>query len=175
MPTAVFVDAGFFLKRFPKVYFTKDGSDPGVVARTLHAMALDHLNQRDGADRRDLYRIFVYDCPPLSKKAQFPISGKPIDFSRSDIAQFRLQFHDELKCLRKVAVRLGRLQDMKSWRLKASSLRFSPRPIIKRARHVNERGGGRHSEQAFTTWSITSQIIVIVALAKQDQRRLRFW
>ena len=68
MPTAVFVDAGFFLKRFPKVYPTKDSSDPAIVARTLHEMVLGHLNQRDGVDRRDLYRIFVYDCPPLSKK-----------------------------------------------------------------------------------------------------------
>jgi uncharacterized LabA/DUF88 family protein len=123
MPTAVFVDAGFFLKRFPKVYFTKDGADPAAVARTLHEMALGHLNQRDGADRRDLYRIFVYDCPPLSKKAQYPISEKPVDFSRSETAQFRLQFHYELKCLRKVALRLGRLQDTRNWRLKAPVLR----------------------------------------------------
>jgi len=86
MPTAVFVDAGFFLKRFPKVYPTKDSSDPAIVARTLHEMVLGHLNQRDGVDRRDLYRIFVYDCPPLSKKAQYPISKKPVDFSRSDTA-----------------------------------------------------------------------------------------
>jgi uncharacterized LabA/DUF88 family protein len=123
MPTAVFVDAGFFLKRFPKVYLTKDGADPAAVARTLHEMALGHLNQRDGADRRDLYRIFVYDCPPLSKKAQYPISEKPVDFSRSETAQFRLQFHYELKCLRKVALRLGRLQDTRNWRLKAPVLR----------------------------------------------------
>ncbi len=59
MPTAVFVDAGFFLKRFSKVYLTKDGHDPLIVARTLHEMALSHLTQRDGADRRDLYRKFV--------------------------------------------------------------------------------------------------------------------
>lgn len=123
MPTAVFVDAGFFLKRFPKVYPTKDSSDPAIVARTLHEMVLGHLNQRDGVDRRDLYRIFVYDCPPLSKKAQYPISKKPVDFSRSDTAQFRLQFHYELKCLRKVALRLGRLQDARNWRLKVPVLR----------------------------------------------------
>jgi uncharacterized LabA/DUF88 family protein len=123
MSTAVFVDAGFFLKRFSKVYSAKDGSDPAVVARTLHEMALGHLSQRDGADRRDLYRIFVYDCLPLSKKAQYPISGKPVDFSQSKTAKFRLQFHYELKCLRKVALRLGRLQDTSKWRLKAPVLR----------------------------------------------------
>lgn len=123
MPTAVFVDAGFFLKRFPKVYRAKDGRDPLVVARTLHEMAFGHLSQRDGIDRRDLYRVFVYDCLPLDKKAEFPISRNAIDFSETDTAKFRRAFHSELKCLRKVALRLGRLQDTKSWRLKAPVLR----------------------------------------------------
>jgi len=123
MPTAIFVDAGFFLKRFPKVYRIKNGHDPVVVARTLHEMALDHLTQRGDAERKDLYRIFVYDCPPLTKKAQYPISKDPIDFSGTETAVFRLRFHDELKCLRKVALRLGRLQDSRNWRLKAPVLK----------------------------------------------------
>jgi uncharacterized LabA/DUF88 family protein len=123
MPTAIFVDAGFFLKRFPKVYRNKVGTDPVVVARALHEMTLGHLSQRDGVEQRDLYRIFVYDCPPLLKKAEFPISHEPIDFSLTDTARFRLAFHDELKRLRKVALRLGRLQDTKNWRLKAPVLR----------------------------------------------------
>ena len=123
MPTAVFVDAGFYLKRFPVVYPNKDSSDPAVVAKTLYEMALDHLTQRGGPERRVLYRIFVYDCPPLTKKAQWPISKAPLDFSRTDTATLRLQFHEELKRLRKVALRLGRLQDLKTWRLKPQAMR----------------------------------------------------
>src|SRR3984893_12770774 len=42
-------------------------NDPALVARTLHELALDHLTQPGEAERRDLYRIFVYDCPPLAK------------------------------------------------------------------------------------------------------------
>jgi uncharacterized LabA/DUF88 family protein len=111
MPTAIFVDADFFLNRFGQVY-DKDRNDPAVVAKTLHEMALDHLTQPGDAERRSLYRIFVYDCPPLAKKAELPISGLPIDFAKTDSAAFRLQFHNELKCLRKVALRLGRLQEV---------------------------------------------------------------
>jgi len=122
MSTAIFVDAGFFLKRFRAVYPNKDSGDPITVARTLHEMALDHLKQKGDADRKDLYRIFVYDCPPLLKKAQFPISGKAVDFSKTEIANFRLQFHQELKCLRKVALRLGKLQDRRGWRIKPDRL-----------------------------------------------------
>ena len=117
MPTAIFVDAGFFLKRFSRVYRNKDPRDPSVVARTLHEMALDHLTQKGDVERKDLYRIFVYDCPPLTKRAEFPISRTAIDFSQTPIAKFRLAFHDELRALRKVALRLGRLADWRSWRL----------------------------------------------------------
>jgi uncharacterized LabA/DUF88 family protein len=122
MSTALFVDAGFFLKRFTHVYPTRDRRDPLIVARALHGMALDHLSQRDEASRRELYRIFVYDCAPLVKKAHFPISKTAVDFSKSETAQFRSAFHTELKCLRKVALRLGRLQDGGGWKLKPSTL-----------------------------------------------------
>lgn len=123
MPTAIFVDAGFFLKRFPSVYPDRNIGDAVLVARSLHEMALDHLRQRGDGDRRDLYRIFVYDCPPLLKKAQHPITGRPLDFARTATAQFRLEFHQQLKCLRKVALRLGRLQDRRAWRMKPDRLR----------------------------------------------------
>lgn len=122
MPTAIFVDAGFFLKRFRRVYQDRDQNDPGMVARTLHEMALGHLTQRGDTDRKDLYRIFVYDCAPLTKKAHLPISRRAIDFSASETAKFRSQLHSELKCLRKVALRLGRLQDARAWRIKAEVL-----------------------------------------------------
>jgi len=118
MPTAIFVDAGFFIKRFPRVYPHKNAADAVEAAQTLHQMALDHLVQKGDAERRELYRIFVYDCPPLQKKAEYPVSRQTVDFSKTETAQFRLAFHHELKCLRKVALRLGRLQDISEWRLK---------------------------------------------------------
>jgi uncharacterized LabA/DUF88 family protein len=122
MPTAVFVDAGYFLKRFASVYPDRDAADAVIVARSLHEMALDHLRQRGGDDRRDLYRIFVYDCPPLLKRAQHPVTRRSLDFAATPTAQFRLDFHQQLKCLRKVALRLGRLQDRRAWRMKAERL-----------------------------------------------------
>jgi uncharacterized LabA/DUF88 family protein len=118
MPTGIFVDAGFYIKRFPNVYPYKDAHDGPLVARTLHEMCLSHLTQRDGLEQHDLYRIFVYDCPPLEKKLQFPVSKRGIDFSTTPTAMFRHSFHEALKSLRKVALRLGRLQDMGGWRIK---------------------------------------------------------
>ena len=117
MKTAILIDAAFFLKRFPHVYQNKSADNAKEVARTLHEMALGHLSPKD-KDRQELYRIFVYDCAPLSKKAHNPISEKAIDFSKTPMASFRNEFHNELKSLRKVALKLGRLSDISSWRLK---------------------------------------------------------
>jgi uncharacterized LabA/DUF88 family protein len=86
----------------------------------MHRMALQHMTQRgDGAEeRKALYRIFIYDCPPLVKKAQTPRSLKPLDFGKTLEAVFRLALHAELRRLRKVALRLGVLQDGRRWRIK---------------------------------------------------------
>ncbi len=100
MSTAVLIDAAFFLKRFPLLYPALDGRDPEVVAKTLYTMSMAHV-----ADV-ELYRILVYDCPPLDKKSHHPVTGKPVDFSKLPGAVFRLGFHDQLKRLRKVALRL---------------------------------------------------------------------
>lgn len=61
--------------------------------------------------RRDLYRIFFYDCPPLEKKLQNPISKRGVDFSKSREAIFRLELHDQLRDKRKVAVLIARDAD----------------------------------------------------------------
>jgi uncharacterized LabA/DUF88 family protein len=46
-----------------------------------------------------------------------PLSRRSIDFGKSPEAIFRLQFHQEIQKLRKVALRLGRLNDTSRWRL----------------------------------------------------------
>ena len=112
MATAVMVDAAFFLKRFPRVYPALDAREHEVVAKTLYTMSMAHV-----ADS-ELYRILVYDCPPLDKKSHHPITGQPVDFSKLPGALFRLEFHQQLKRLRKVALRLGYLSGHK-WVIKS--------------------------------------------------------
>ncbi len=71
-------------------------------------MCCAHLYRGNKSKTQDseLYRIFFYDCPPMTKKAHHPVSGKAIDFSKSTVAKFRNELLLELKKLRKVAVRL---------------------------------------------------------------------
>ncbi len=113
--TAILVDGGFFLKRYRYLY--KDGSthDPRTVAKNMHTGLLEHLKQKP--KKVDLYRVLFYDCPPLQKRVQNPISKKGYDFGSSAEVTFRLDFHEELKQLRKVASRLGRLSNNAHWEL----------------------------------------------------------
>jgi len=65
-----------------------------------------------------LYRILFYDCVPFQKKVHNPITNRSIDFSKTPQAQFRREFHEELRRLRKVALRLGQLRDGGKWIIK---------------------------------------------------------
>ncbi|GMV95558.1 MAG: hypothetical protein AMXMBFR82_53360 [Candidatus Hydrogenedentota bacterium] len=131
MPTAILIDGEFFLWRHQAVFGKAPAAD---VAKAMHRMCLEHLRQpvagqrnkdrKKEFERRDLYRIFFYDCPPLTKRVHNPISKKHIDFSKTPTAEWRLAFHDELKKLRKVALRLGYLNERSgSWVLKPTKMK----------------------------------------------------
>ncbi len=110
---AVLIDGGFFVKRFNALY-NKDRTMSGrEVAEYLYTMAHKHVGKRN-----ILYRIFYYDCEPLSKKAHNPISHKAVDFSKTDEFKFRKELIEELKKKRKVALRIGVLKDNKSWSIR---------------------------------------------------------
>lgn len=121
MPTAILIDGEFFLKRHHFIYGSKK---PSTVAEDLHKMCLKHIQHESGRTHQTLYRIFFYDCPPLLKKAHFPLSNNAIDFSQTKTAIWRLEFHTELKKLRKVALRLGYLNERNAnWVIKKNKLK----------------------------------------------------
>ena len=107
---AVLIDGGFFLKRYPSLYGRQRPADE--AAKDMHAMARKHIDRKRN---EVLYRILFYDCPPLCKKVHQPVSGKSLDFAKTDQAIFRNSFHNNLRSLRKVALRLGHIADGKGW------------------------------------------------------------
>lgn len=113
--TAVLIDGEFFLRRHKRL---RQNHSPRAVAKDVLTMALDHMTNNDCARDSHLYRILFYDAPPLSKKAHWPVSGRPIDFSKTDTYRFRTELHRELRKTRKVALRLGDLRDAKRWVLR---------------------------------------------------------
>jgi hypothetical protein len=122
---AILVDLGFFLPRYRQL-IERDARTPHTakqVAAALFATAERHVDREHG---ERLYRIFVYDCKPLSKKAHHPITGKAIDFSRTPVYKFRNELHSELICMRKVALRLGELADDSHWTIRREPLKRLP-------------------------------------------------
>ncbi|MEW6445547.1 MAG: hypothetical protein AB1479_05880 [Pseudomonadota bacterium] len=98
--TAILVDGGFFIKRYRSIYTDNADQSPAQVVRNMYAGVLRLLRQanRNGQSHcRELYRVFYYDCPPLDKKLHNPVSGKPLDLSKTPEAIFRKALHDELR------------------------------------------------------------------------------
>lgn len=121
MASAILVDGDFFLRRYR---YLRGSQGSAQVAADLHRMCLEHLRQTDGRTRRDLYRIFFYDCPPLSKKVHNPVTNKAIDFAKTPSATWRNAFHDELRRQRKVALRLGYVnEDMAHWTIRPDKVK----------------------------------------------------
>lgn len=140
--TAIFIDGAFFIKRAQSIF---GAIEPDKLADKLWSFSLRHIypyhskkwetlskEERDQRDTIDfhyaldhLYRIFFYDCPPLQKRMHHPLTNECIDFSKSDRAKWRLAFHEALREKRKVALRLGVMDDLNcSWTIVPSKIKL---------------------------------------------------
>ena len=104
--TAILVDGGFFHKR---ANFLWGNASPEKRANQLVEHCMKHLSQKNGP-KNELYRILYYDCPPMDKRLYHPLSQKTIDFSKTELYKWMNIFHQELRSKRKVALRLGELE-----------------------------------------------------------------
>lgn len=107
--TAILVDGGFYRKRAKQLW---GEHDPKTAADALFKYCTRHLTERER--HHDLYRIFYYDCPPIEKQLYHPLLQRTVDFSRTPQSKWMKAFLEELKHKRKVALRLGVLDDNNS-------------------------------------------------------------
>lgn len=111
MKVAILVDGGFYRKRVQKVF---GDETPEIAAERLYKYCSRHLYDKKTSknkNRHELYRIYYYDCPPLSKKINHPFDHELIDFAKSPIKKWTDDFFNELSHKRKVALRLGDLNE----------------------------------------------------------------
>jgi uncharacterized LabA/DUF88 family protein len=106
MKTAILVDGGFYRFRAQALWGEKDPSDR---AAELNSYCIRHLHEKY-ADY-ELYRIFYYDCAPMAKKVYNPFTKQQIDFGKSNLFVWMMEFLNELKKKRKFALRLGKLAE----------------------------------------------------------------
>ena len=104
--TAILVDGGFYRLRAKKLAGDKT---PKERADELERYCLDHLH--DKYEKRELYRIFYYDCAPVEKGVNVynPLTKRSENLGESENGKWMKAFLDELKHRRKFAIRLGKL------------------------------------------------------------------
>ena len=115
---AVFIDGGFFIKRYNHLYNKKKNKTPEEVANDIYTLAHCHVGRENY-----LYRIFYYDCPPFEKRVHNPIDNKCIVFGNTPEAKFRNDIFNFLKQKRKVALRLGHLNDSGYWQIRPNKVK----------------------------------------------------
>lgn len=120
---AILIDGGYFLKRLPTVCPRADLTDPESVTWALRRLIAAHLRSRNKIEklpheRALLYRSFYYDARPYMGKEHRPVSGRAIDYARSNEAKFRLDLHERLKRMSHMAVRLGEVRRERGWILR---------------------------------------------------------
>lgn len=103
--TAILVDGGFYRRKYAK------GTEhtPEEAADALVRYCYRHLHEH--IKEHDLYRIFYYDCTPCSKKIFHPLLNRTVDFAKTQHYAWMNQFLKELTKKRKVALRLGTLDE----------------------------------------------------------------
>lgn len=120
---AILIDGGFLLKRLPTICPSVDRNDPTAVANAISRLVTAHLRSHNKIIRAPharslLYRVFYYDAKPYLGKSQYPISKKPLDYSKTDEAVFRLELFEELRQRANTAVRLGEVRKDRTWIIK---------------------------------------------------------
>lgn len=110
--TAILIDGAFCLNRYRRVFRNGKNHNPETVVENIYRMSMRHLEDDY------LYRIIYYDCCPILKKTQNPITKTTIDFSKTKQSNYRLEIFKQLKKRRKVALRLGYLKESDNWLIK---------------------------------------------------------
>jgi len=81
--------------------------DPATIARYVHELAVHHAG--GDPEGEGLYRIFFYDSMPLDTIIVHPVTKKRFNMKQTPEYAFRKKLHKSLAKLRKVALRLGRV------------------------------------------------------------------
>lgn len=118
--TAILVDGAFYLRRARDLFGEKDAA---ARADELVQYCKRHLKGTNGKSRNDLYRIFYYDCPPIATNLYHPLTKETINMGKTPHYEWAMEFLEELTNKRKMALRMGELQEREStYRIKRKSL-----------------------------------------------------
>ncbi len=118
---AILIDGGFFLKRLRQLVPVSHCDTPENIARCVRQLCFNHVMRLKGGSgklwQQHLYRVFFYDAQPYDGKAHHPVTNRPIEFGKSDLALARQALFEQLRKDRKLALRLGKVNREHDWAL----------------------------------------------------------
>lgn len=116
--TAILVDGGYYRVRSMDLWGGKSAKDR---ADELYTYCMLHITEPE--EPRDLYRVFYYDCPPMTRTMQHPLTGEKIDYAGMPGTRWSNNFYRYLSEKYRVALRMGDLaESTASYTLKSSIL-----------------------------------------------------
>lgn len=74
--TAILVDGGYYRVRSADLWGKKSANDR---ANELYKYCMLHITEPE--EPRELYRIFYYDCPPMTRTLRHPLTGAEVDYA----------------------------------------------------------------------------------------------
>lgn len=104
--TAILVDGGYYRVRSRDLWGNLSAPDR---ADELYEYCMLHITEP--TDPRDLYRIFYYDCPPMTRTVRHPLTGNDIDFSRAPGTAWSNSLYRCFSEKPKTALRMGELAE----------------------------------------------------------------
>ena len=118
---AILIDGGYFLKRIRKELAPEHTSTPEQIAKTVRRLCFNHIARITGNRgkfwQQHLYRVFFYDAEPYTGVAHHPIANRQIEFAKSAVALEMQALFEQLRKVRKLALRLGKVNRDHDWTL----------------------------------------------------------
>ena len=102
MKVAILIDGAFYRRQAYELFGNKSPEDR---ADELKQYCYRHVKN----SKRELYRIFYYDCPPSEKVVYHPFTQKNVSLRKSPLYSWATDFHKALVKKRSVAFRRGEL------------------------------------------------------------------
>lgn len=116
---AIMIDGGFLTKRLAKLVEEPDRLTPTAMCGIIRSVCRKHIqkltNDESSHWHQHVYRIFYYDAPPFEGQAHHPLTGKQVNFKKSDQAKFQNELFAQLRKQRNMALRLGKLSNLGGW------------------------------------------------------------
>lgn len=104
--TAILIDGGYYGVRAKALWGPKTPKDR---ANELHQYAMLHITEPK--EPRELYRIFYYDCPPMTRTIRHPLTGNDIDYASETGTKWSNSFHRYISEKFRTALRMGELAE----------------------------------------------------------------